>query len=213
MKIYDDKNDNQLDQSIFTTTKQEEDIKEVPDVNKILVTESLVKVEDNVLTSLNSTLNTIDDVDSFSNRLNNNIKTIFQKEPDVTFKQYFNESIKVAKIVYNIDGTSFEPLPVSLIGGGFETKYDKQLNTLIFNDKDTMDENKLLEVLMMYNNINRNNYPICIRSTKYVRLLPRIVSSMNKFMNDNKSIIRSMYTMFNSNMETKKEQLKTKETL
>lgn len=147
----------------------------------------------------------VSEVKVLDDKLVGDINEMFSKEPDLRFKAIFKSSSKDCKFSYSVDKTIFEPNKFTMVGGGFEEKYMNQLKSMLFNDDKKIDEGKLMELLYIYNHINKGHVPICLKSKKYVSMLTKIVNVVNRFFNENNGVIRGVYTMFNSHMDTVKE--------
>lgn len=141
--------------------------------------------------------------DELSKKIFADIGNIFSKEADINFKVYFKTSDKDTKVKYSIDNSVFTPKPITRIGGNFEKKYLKQLDSILHNETDDLDESGILGLFLLYRAIDNGDVPIQIRSNTNQQLLSKIVSAMNHFFNENKTLIRSMYIMFNSNMDSR----------
>lgn len=146
-----------------------------------------------------------------NDKLFNDIKDIFTNPATkVKYKVFF--SINSGKLNINIDNTIFAPNSiVCLSGKSFNKKYMEQLESYIFNNKDELDQDKVYFIIYIFSFINKKLTPIKITSNKYFSKISTIVSILNKFFNDNYSIIFSMYTMFNSLLDTHIENTQVKE--
>lgn len=132
-------------------------------------------------------------------------------------KRVFNEgqSVKRAekyftpyssKYIYNIDGTVFTPTTLVMLSGKkFEEKYLKQLESIIFTAEEELNTDQLLTLVHLFSFINKKQYPIKITSSKLIKMIPKVVSTLNIFVNKNYSILYSIYTMANSHVQSEKE--------
>lgn len=157
----------------------------------------------------NSTINKQQTTKLDNDELYNNIKDIFEKDSVVKRNNIYFTSGK-GKRIFNIDDTIFAPTPIVLLSSkNFEEMYMKQLESFIYNDKDSIDPDKLFMIIYIFNYINKKQYPITITSSKTNKLRDKIIKVMNTYFNKNYSIISSISTMFSSlssslNTESKK---------
>ncbi|EKD89590.1 MAG: hypothetical protein ACD_33C00036G0001 [uncultured bacterium] len=123
--------------------------------------------------------------------------------------RYFR--VSSGKYVIDLDSNSFCPKVSTLLNPkNFDALYLKQLENMIFSESENIDQNSLLNLVYIYSLINTKKYPIKITSNKCNRYLPKITNILNTFFNDNIQIIKSIYTMFNSEIDTKKEAVENK---
>lgn len=131
-----------------------------------------------------------------SDKMYSNIKDIFVNNPGIKIKQNFFTS-KKAKTNFNIDKSIFSPTPmVSLSGKNFRDKYLLQLEGFIFTEKENLSTDELFSLIYLVETIEKKHYPITIVTGKYKTLLPKIVSSLNEYFNDNYPVLKSIYRMF-----------------
>jgi len=168
--------------------------------SKVLYTE-----QDNV--DLN---NTISDFQPQVINVNNNdlyesIKRVFNEGQSVKREEKYFTPFS-SKYIYNIDNTIFSPNTLVMLSGKrFEEKYLKQLESIIFTDKEELNTDQLFALVYLFSFINKKQYPIKITSSKFIRMLPKIVGTLNKFFSANHSVIYSIYKMMNSITDTEKE--------
>jgi hypothetical protein len=125
-----------------------------------------------------------------------NIKDIFSAESKTpTVKRYFTHG--KGAVIFSVDGTIFEPTSVvCLAGKRFEEKYTKQIESFIFNDKEELDPDKLINLIFLVDFIKNDRVPITITTGRYKRLLPKIIASLNNFFIKNHSTLLSIHAMF-----------------
>lgn len=143
---------------------------------------------------------------SFDNsQIFNNIKNIFAEEKLVTRNDiYFTSSKGVME--FKLDDTIFMPSAAILLQPKkFEDLYMKELESIIYNSKENIDTNKLLPLIILFSHINKKNYPIRIVSGNYRKLLPKVCKVLNNFLNNNYTVIRSIYESFNSIKDSEEE--------
>jgi len=168
----------------------------------------------NISTSLNAKEENLEKINQ--NVVNTSIEnTIFEKIKETFIKENVNMntsinkkyfSCKNAKYTFMIEKTILAPNASILISfSNFEEKYLNQLESYIFTNKEDINVEKLIVLCYLFSFINRNMIPICIKSNQYKKLLPKIIYTLNQFYNKNYSIIKSIYIMFNSLKDTKKE--------
>ena len=141
-----------------------------------------------------------------NDQLFENIKSIFTEEKQVTRDDtYFTPAKGVFEL--NIDGSIFMPSRAILLQPRqFEELYLKELESIIYNSKEQLDIDKLLPLIILFSHINKKNYPIRIVSGNYRKLLSKVCSVLNNFLNKNYTVIRSIYESFNSIKDTEEEQ-------
>lgn len=141
----------------------------------------------------NTMLDSVKDIFS-GNSVHNNNATLFTH--------------KKGLVKFNIDENIFSPNPVIFLRyGKFEEMYYKQLHDTLYAVKEQVDTSGLLSILYLYSLINKNRYPIRITSSRYVSYLPKICSVINKLFTEERLMIRTIYTMFNSEFHTEKESI------
>lgn len=140
-----------------------------------------------------------------NDELYSNIKNIFATEKLVERKDvYFTPAKGVLEL--SIDGSIFMPSrSILLQPKKFEELYLKELESIIYNSKEDLDTDKLLPLIILFSHINKNNYPVRIVSGSYRKLLPKVCSILNYFLNKNYAVIRSIYESFNSIKDTEVE--------
>jgi len=143
-----------------------------------------------------------------NDQLYSNIKNIFAQEQVIERKDvYFTPAKGVFE--FNIDGSIFMPSRTILLQPRkLEELYLKELESIIYNSKEDLDVDKLLPLIILFSHINKNNYPVRIVSGNYRKLLPKVCSVLNYFLNKNFAVIRSIYESFNSMKDTEEEQFK-----
>lgn len=162
-------------------------------------------VEENVKVEEEGTVK-VQPVQINNNQLFDNIKNIFAEEKLVVRNDvYFTPSKGVTE--FKLDGTIFMPSPSILLQPRkFEELYLKELESIIYNSKEQLDTDKLLPLIILFSYINKKNYPIRIVSGNYRKLLSKVCSVLNIFLNKNYTVIRSIYESFNSIKDTEEEQ-------
>lgn len=141
-----------------------------------------------------------------NDQLFENIKGIFAEEKLIVRNDtYFTPAKGVIEL--NIDDSIFMPSRAVLLQPRkFEELYLKELESIIYNSKEQLDTNKLLPLIILFSHINKKNYPVRIVSGNYRKLLSKVCSVLNNFLNKNYSVIRSIYESFNSIKDTEEEQ-------
>lgn len=140
-----------------------------------------------------------------NDELYSNIKNIFTQDKVIERKDvYFTPAKGVFE--FNIDGSIFMPSRTILLQPRkLEELYLKELESIIYNSKEALDVDKLLPLIILFSHINKNNYPVRIVSGNYRKLLPKVCSVLNYFLNKNFAVIRSIYESFNSMKDTEEE--------
>lgn len=140
-----------------------------------------------------------------NDQLFDNIKNIFTEEKLVVRNDvYFTPSKGVME--FKLDGTIFMPSPSILLQPRkFEELYLKELESIIYNSKEQLDTDKLLPLIILFSHINKKNYPLRIVSGNYRKLLSKVCSVLNNFLNKNYTVIRSIYESFNSIKDSEEE--------
>lgn len=138
-------------------------------------------------------------------KLFENIKTIFSQEKLVVREDvYFTPHKGVFE--FQLDGTIFMPSRATLLRPKkLEELYLKELESIIYNSKEQLDNEKLLPLIILFSHINKKNYPIRIVSGNYRKLLPTVCKTLNYFLNKNYTVIRSIYETFNSIVDSESE--------
>lgn len=108
---------------------------------------------------------------------------------------YFT-SIKCKKNSYKIDGGSLEPNSLTMLNKDFRSAYLKQITDLVYTEKDSVDFNKLLPVLVLYEFIKDDNVPVYIitHHTSYYKKY--MVQALNKFFKEEKEVIEMIYELY-----------------
>lgn len=154
--------------------------------------------------------NTISDFQPQVINVNNNdlyesIKRVFNEGQSVKREEKYFTPFS-SKYIYNIDNTIFSPNTLVMLSGKrFDEKYLKQLESIIFTDKEELNTDQLFSLVYLFSFINKKQYPIKITSSKFIRMLPNVVNGLNFFFNKNYSVVYSIYTMFTSIKDTEKE--------
>lgn len=162
-------------------------------------------VEENVKVEEEGTVK-VQPVQISNNQLFDNIKNIFAEEKLVVRNDVYFTPSKGA-MEFKLDGTIFMPSPSTLLQPRkFEELYLKELESIIYNSKEQLDTDKLLPLIILFSHINKKNYPVRIVSGNYRKLLSKVCSVLNKFLNKNYTVIRSIYESFNSIKDTEEEQ-------
>ena len=140
-----------------------------------------------------------------NDQLFENIKGIFAEEKLIVRNDtYFTPTKGVIEL--NIDGSIFMPSRAILLQPRkFEELYLKELESIIYNSKEQLDTDKLLPLIILFSHINKKNYPVRIVSGNYRKLLSKVCSVLNNFLNKNYTVIRSIYESFNSIKDSEEE--------
>jgi len=147
--------------------------------------------------------------ESFQDKMFDSVREIMSQVPDLSVQVYFKAQANGTKAVYSLDDSSIGPNANTMVGPGFDSKYAKQLGKILTGEG--LNEGQMMELISLYSLISKKQYPVQLKSRKYIRLLPKIVVALNAFFNDYRTVLRSMYTMFSSNMQAKSEELKAKQ--
>lgn len=113
-----------------------------------------------------------------------------------------------SKYVYSLDGSGLEPTArTRLAGSKFEQRYLEQLESILFNNAETIDEVKLFALINLYGHIDQiskqnPNAKIKLISSVYKNTIPQIVRTLNLFISKNKSVIQSSYRMFTGTFQS-----------
>jgi len=136
-----------------------------------------------------------------------NIKNIFSQEQVITRKDvYFVLGKGVFE--FSLDSTIFMPSKSILLQSKkLEDLYLKELESIIYNSKEQLDIDKLLPLIILFSHINKKRYPIRLVSSNYRKLLPRMCSTLNYFLNKNYAVIRGIYETFNSIKDSDEERM------
>lgn len=130
------------------------------------------------------------------NKIFENAKKVTTEEVKKKSKTYFTTS--KGKMIFSIDKTNLDLTLTTRVGKGLlEDRYYKQLEELVFGGKKDIDPNSLLSVLMLMDLFIKDKYPVEVRSGKHKTNLNKIVTTLNKFFNENFMVLESMYKMFN----------------
>lgn len=117
-----------------------------------------------------------------------------------TRQNYFTPKGK-GKIVYDLLGTSLAPSKVTMLGGKFKEKYRKQVDSVLFNELDSIDPSSLLPLLLINEYINQGAYPIRVVCSGHSNSIPHITSVLNDFYNEHKAVVDGVYRMFKQTTE------------
>lgn len=134
------------------------------------------------------------------------IKEIVQgnKEVKRVERKYF--TISKSSLSYDIDDSPLEPSKLVMFNTRkLEDLYYEQLEGIIYTKSDTINPNNLVPILLLMDYAVKSNSPVTLKTNKYRRLLPRLIPVLNKFFNKNYSVLFSIYTMFNSYVDTEKK--------
>ena len=102
------------------------------------------------------------------------------------------------KYKLDLDNSPLKPSPAVMLSyKTFEVNYAKQLDSMIYNDKDDLDAEKLIGLIQMVSLVKGTKDLIQVKSTKLSRTLPTIVKCINAFFVKNRSVIFGMEQMFN----------------
>lgn len=159
------------------------------ELNKSL--SAITTVKDNLVGKQSATAFKLDSPSMFTN-----IQDIFTgnaKAPETKF--YFTSG--KGKVNFGIDNTIFVPTRLTCLAGNrFKARYKKQLEEIVFANKDDLDADKLINLIFLVDFIKSGNLPVGIRSGGYRKLLPKIVDALNEFFMENYSTLFSIYSMF-----------------
>ena len=131
-----------------------------------------------------------------------NITDIYSEDKISQVKKTPVFTMSVSKYVYSLDGSGLEPTAKTrLAGSKFEQRYLEQLESILFNNAETIDETKLFALINLYGHIEQiskqdPNAKIKLISSVYKNTIPQIVRTLNLFIFKNKSVIQSSYRMF-----------------
>ncbi len=126
---------------------------------------------------------------SLKDQLKEQLDSLFTtvKAPNTT--TFFTAS--TSNYTYNIDGTILEPKST------FIKNYKKQLLDVIFKvNNSTSSQEKLLELVVIFNYIANNNIPIQLKSSKYKKTLGSLAKELNEFFVINFKLLAEIYSMF-----------------
>lgn len=180
--------------------KKDEEIIIHSKIENVLVADEVVNEENKVESSSSETKVNNDDIYE-------GIKKIFNENQKVERDSIYFIMSKDCKFKYNIDNTIFSPNKLSLLQPRkFEEVYLQQLESYIFTSKEEIDTSKLFAIIYLFSHLNKNNYPVRIVTSNYIKLLPKVCKILNTFFNKNYNVIYSIYTMFNSIKDTEEEQ-------
>lgn len=145
--------------------------------------------------------NSIDNKELFDD-----IKEIIQGTKEVKREERTYFSLYKCPLSYNVDDSPLAPSKLVLFNiRKFEELYLKQLEEIIYTKSDNINPNNLIPFLLLMNYIVKSNNPINLKTNRYRKLLPRINTTLNKFFTKNYSVLFSIYTMFNSYVDTEKK--------
>lgn len=142
--------------------------------------------------------------EKFTDAMFDSVREIMSQAPDLSPQVYFKGNATGTKAVYSLDDSSLGPNPNTMFGPGFDAKYAKQLAHVLTGEG--LNEAQMMELISLYALVSKKQYPIQLKSRKYIRLLPKIVVALNGFFNEYRTVLRSMYTMFSSNMQAKQDE-------
>lgn len=133
----------------------------------------------------------------YLNNIFKNAKKVTTEDVKKKPKVYF--TLGRGSMVFSIDGTTLDlSVKTQLTGKGtLEERYYKQLEEVVFGGEKEIDPNSLVSILMLVDLLIKQKYPIQIRSGKYKTNVNKIVAVLNKFFNENFSVLEGMYKMFN----------------
>lgn len=147
---------------------------------------------------------------------------LFEKEPiDITVKsiptkeEILSECAKYKKpkyfttaksqYQYNLSDSSLAPNTKTLLKiKQFDKHYIAQLESIIYNVSEK-NFHELIDLLYLYREIGLNHYPIRITYERYPKLIERITYLLNHFFQKEELLLKSLYEMINSQVETQKE--------
>lgn len=110
------------------------------------------------------------------------------------------------KHTVNIDKSGLIPSNlVFLSGSRFESIYMKELESILYSGNNKLNTDKLLGLIYLYDMIKAGKYPTTLITSKYKKFNGYINRTLNAFMNNNLPVIKSMYGMFNSEVEKTKD--------
>jgi len=193
--LYSGEDTKELEEVILTIGKNKESIEEpVFDLDDNIDTKT--HIEEN--NSLQSVSDTSMKLSANNNSLFNDIKNIVTNNTKVekVIKNNFTSGKGVTS--FNIDSSCFRPSKVTLLAGkNFESKYQEQLESMLYNSKEDLETDNLFTVIYLADFIKKNYSPITIKSSNFKRNIPIIVRCMNNFYNKNLTVINGIHTMFN----------------
>lgn len=147
---------------------------------------------------------------------------LFEKEPiDIALKntltkeEILSECNKLKKVKYfttaksqyhyNLSDSSLAPNTKTLLKiKQFDKYYISQLEEIIYNVSEK-NFHELIDLLYLYREIGLNHYPIKLTYEKYPKLIDRITYLLNSFFQKENLLLKSLYEMINSQVETQKE--------
>ena len=111
------------------------------------------------------------------------------------------------KLVFNTTGTPLDPRRDTMIGKGtFAERYKKQLDSFFFTDGDINPDN-LIPFIMLMKASEGGAKSVKLVSNKNKAILIQMAQTLNKFFEENQSIISGMFTMFNGAMAMQQQGL------
>lgn len=100
-------------------------------------------------------------------------------------------------LTFNIDKSPLSPLRTAMVGQGtFEDRYLKQLNSFLHTDKNELNPDNLIPLLILVEMLNKGNNTIHVKTGKYKQLAGKITNCMNIFFEENEQILEAMFGMF-----------------
>ena len=107
------------------------------------------------------------------------------------------------KVSMNIDKTGLEPNKLTMLSGKrFDETYYNQLESFIYSSSEELNSDRLLELIMLYEHIEKGELPIRIVTGKYKSSVHKIVRTLNSFFHENAKVIKSISSMFKGKMNT-----------
>lgn len=166
--------------------------------------EAPVEVPASVQETVDPIVTKSEESDEFNVQRFAEIHELINRDLDQAPKSVYFKSTGVGRSTYSLDNSCFMPSVMCCIGGSFEKKYQQQLKDIL--TEKGMTQSNMMGVIVLYRSISLGHVPILIKSKKYSKLLPVICKALNTFFYEYRVTIRSMYTMFNSNVTTKTEE-------
>ena len=119
--------------------------------------------------------------------------------------QYFTHT--KGKVKFDIDKTILEPsVATALSGKNFEKAYNKQLNAIVYTNDEELNVLSLMQLVSLYQIIEKGLYPINLVSAKHKRKIIPIIVALNAFFNTNHQVISGIYNMMSTQSVTPKQQ-------
>ena len=121
-----------------------------------------------------------------------------------SIKVYFSQTH--GKITHELTNELLLPNKLARINiKKFNDIYLEQLEKVIVIESMETNITGLIELLTIYREINKGNYPIRIVSNNYKKLLPKICYVLNMFFNKYFLTLDSIYGCFNSHIDSEAE--------